>query len=75
MPAATFFVTRTTMPRSHKTLPRLFVEVPLAAGARLELGREHTNYLLTVLRMKVADALIVFNAPCARMLAMITGSP
>lgn len=49
------------MPRSHKTLPRLFVEAPLAAGARLELGRDHTNYLLTVLRMKQADGLVVFN--------------
>ncbi len=49
------------MPRSHKTLPRLYIEVPLGAGAKLELGREHTNYLLTVLRMKQADALVVFN--------------
>lgn len=49
------------MPRSHKTLPRLYVEAPLAAGISLDLGRDHTNYLLTVLRMKQADALIVFN--------------
>jgi 16S rRNA (uracil1498-N3)-methyltransferase len=49
------------MPRSHKTLPRLFVEAPLAAGAQLELGRDHTNYLLTVLRMKRDEALILFN--------------
>lgn len=49
------------MPRSHKTLPRLYVEAPLATGATLELGREHTNYLLTVLRMKKDDALVVFN--------------
>ncbi|MDB5542451.1 MAG: Ribosomal small subunit methyltransferase [Devosia sp.] len=49
------------MPRSHKTLPRLFVEAPLAAGAALALDREPTNYLLTVLRMKKADALVVFN--------------
>ena len=49
------------MPRTHKTLPRLFVEAPLAAGATLELSREHTNYLLNVLRMKKPDALVVFN--------------
>jgi len=49
------------MPRSHKTLPRLFVEAPLGAGAQLEMGRDHTNYLLTVLRMKKDEALIVFN--------------
>lgn len=49
------------MPRSHKTLPRLYVEASLAAGGQLELGRDHTNYLLNVLRMKQADALVVFN--------------
>lgn len=49
------------MPRSHKTLPRLYIEAPLAAGKLLELGRDHTNYLLSVLRMKAADALVVFN--------------
>jgi 16S rRNA (uracil1498-N3)-methyltransferase len=59
------------MPRSHKTLPRLFLEAPLAAGAKLELGREHTNYLLTVLRMKQADALVVFNGKDGAWMAKI----
>lgn len=59
------------MPRSHKTLPRLFIEAPLAAGAKLELGREHTNYLLTVLRMKQADALVVFNGKDGAWMAKI----
>ena len=59
------------MPRSHKTLPRLFIEAPLAAGAKLELGREHTNYLLTVLRMKQADALVVFNGKDGAWMARI----
>lgn len=59
------------MPRSHKTLPRLFIEAPLAAGAKLELGREHTNYLLTVLRMKQADALVVFNGTDGAWMARI----
>lgn len=49
------------MPRSHKTLPRLFVEGPLGAGGMLELSREHTNYLLNVLRMKADEAVVVFN--------------
>jgi 16S rRNA (uracil1498-N3)-methyltransferase len=49
------------MPRTHKTLPRLYVEAPLSAGASLEMSREHTNYLLNVLRMKKPDALVVFN--------------
>ena len=59
------------MPRSHKTLPRLFIEAPLAAGAKLELGRDHTNYLLTVLRMKQADALVVFNGTDGAWMARI----
>ena len=49
------------MPRAHKTLPRLFVDAPLAAGGRLELEREPTNYLVSVLRMKAGEALVVFN--------------
>ncbi len=49
------------MPRSHKTLSRLFVDAPLAAGASLELGRDQTNYVLTVMRMKAGEALVVFN--------------
>jgi 16S rRNA (uracil1498-N3)-methyltransferase len=56
-----FRLTPITMPRSHKTLPRLYVVAPLSAGASLELSREHTNYLLTVLRMKVGEALVLFN--------------
>lgn len=59
------------MPRSHKTLPRLYVEMPLAAEASLELGRDQTNYLLTVLRMKRDDALVVFNGRDGAWLARI----
>ena len=49
------------MPRTHKSLPRLYLDAPLAAGQRIGLEREHTNYLLTVLRMKAGEAVIVFN--------------
>jgi len=49
------------MPRTHKSLPRLYLDTPLAAGARIALEREHTNYLLTVLRMKEGEAVVVFN--------------
>ena len=40
---------------------RLFVEADLAAGARLDAGREQANYLLNVLRLKDGDAILVFN--------------
>jgi len=49
------------MPRTHKSLPRLYLDTPLAAGTQIALEREHTNYLLTVLRMKAGEAVIVFN--------------
>lgn len=59
------------MPRSHKSLPRLFVEARLAPGTELQLGRDHTNYLLNVLRMKAPDALVVFNGVDGSWLARI----
>lgn len=49
------------MPRTHKSLPRLYLDTPLAAGGRIALERDHTNYLLTVLRMKAGEAVVVFN--------------
>jgi 16S rRNA (uracil1498-N3)-methyltransferase len=49
------------MPRTHKSLPRLYLDTPLAAGTLIELERDHTNYLLTVLRMKAGESLVVFN--------------
>lgn len=60
------------MPRSHKSLPRLFVEAPLAAGNTLDLSRDHTNYLLNVLRLKAGDALILFNGRDGAWMARIT---
>ena len=41
--------------------PRLFVEAPLAAGARISLDRDQANYLGNVLRRKAGDSVLVFN--------------
>lgn len=41
--------------------PRLFVEAPLQAGARIALDRGQANYLLNVLRLKAGDPVLVFN--------------
>ncbi|NIX76651.1 16S rRNA (uracil(1498)-N(3))-methyltransferase [Microvirga terricola] len=41
--------------------PRLFVESPLAAGARIALDRAQANYLLNVLRLGTGDAVLIFN--------------
>ena len=40
---------------------RLFVEVPLAAGAMVPLERDQVNYLVNVLRMKPGAPVLAFN--------------
>ena len=40
---------------------RLFVTAGLAAGASIAATREQANYLLTVLRLKDGDTILVFN--------------
>ena len=41
--------------------PRLFVDAPLAPGARVPLDRGQANYLLNVLRLRAGEAVLVFN--------------
>jgi 16S rRNA (uracil1498-N3)-methyltransferase len=41
--------------------PRLFVDAPLATGGRVPVDRAQANYLLSVLRLKAGDAVLVFN--------------
>jgi 16S rRNA (uracil1498-N3)-methyltransferase len=41
--------------------PRLFVQAPLAQGARVALDRAQANYLLNVLRLRGGDTVLVFN--------------
>jgi 16S rRNA (uracil1498-N3)-methyltransferase len=40
---------------------RLYVDAPLADGARVTLSREQANYLLNVLRLAAGDSVIIFN--------------
>lgn len=40
---------------------RLFVDMPLAGGLSVELGRDGANYLKNVLRMSIGDELLLFN--------------
>lgn len=40
---------------------RLFVDQPLAEGARLALDRDQSRYLLTVMRRAVGDAVLLFD--------------
>jgi 16S rRNA (uracil1498-N3)-methyltransferase len=41
--------------------PRLFVDAPLQAGARISLDRGQANYLLNVLRLRDGESVLVFN--------------
>ncbi|UVF18725.1 16S rRNA (uracil(1498)-N(3))-methyltransferase [Microvirga terrae] len=41
--------------------PRLFVDTPLQAGARIPLDRGQANYLLNVLRLKAGESVLIFN--------------
>jgi 16S rRNA (uracil1498-N3)-methyltransferase len=59
------------MPRQYKSFPRLYVEHPLGKGETITLGREQTNYLISVLRMKAGDSVILFNGSDGAWLAKI----
>jgi 16S rRNA (uracil1498-N3)-methyltransferase len=59
------------MPRQYKSFPRLYVEHPLGKGETITLGREQTNYLISVLRMKAGDSVILFNGTDGAWLAKI----
>jgi 16S rRNA (uracil1498-N3)-methyltransferase len=49
------------MTRLDFTSQRLFVDAPLNEGARIELNREQSNYLLNVLRLGDGARLLIFN--------------
>lgn len=60
------------MPRTYKSFARMFVTADLRSGASLTLGHEQTSYLVSVLRMKAGDSLILFNGRDGAWLARIT---
>jgi len=49
------------MPRSHATLPRLHVDMPLADGVELTLGKDQVTHLVSVLRRTAGDRVVLFN--------------
>src|ERR687890_478249 len=49
------------MPAYDFSAPRLYVDAPLAAGARLPVERAQANYLLNVLRLGSGGSVLVFN--------------
>jgi 16S rRNA (uracil1498-N3)-methyltransferase len=60
------------MPRSHASLPRLFVEPDLVVGTSLALGKEQSLYLAAVLRKAVGDEVVLFNGRDGAWLCRIT---
>ena len=54
-----------------KSLPRLYVETSLGAGARVELDAAPANYLGNVMRLKEGDRLLVFDGKSGEWLAEI----
>lgn len=54
-----------------KSLPRLYVETPLGAGARVDLDAAQANYLGNVMRLKEGDRLLVFDGMSGEWLAEI----
>jgi len=59
------------MPRTHKSLQRLYIDAPLAPVGTLKLERDQTNYLVNVLRKRPGDEVIVFNGKDGAWLASI----
>lgn len=59
------------MPRTHKTLPRLFIDIAMSAGVEIELDKDQTNYLVNVLRRGAGDQCVVFNGRDGAFLAEI----
>ena len=61
------------MPDLDFRSPRLYVPLPLAAGGRVPLDRDQTNYLGNVLRLAAGDRVLAFNGADGEWQAMIGG--
>src|SRR3984957_11304522 len=61
------------MPLHDFRKPRLFVDATLESGATVGLGRDQSNYLGNVLRLKAGDTILAFNGRDGEWLASITG--
>ncbi len=59
------------MPRDYKSFARLFVEPALTAGGSVTLGKEQTNHLFSVLRLRDGDSVVLFNGRDGAWLAKI----
>ena len=62
------------MPRTRASLPRLYVEHPLANGESVDLGKEQSLYLAAVLRKAAGDEVVLFNGRDGAWLGSITSA-
>ena len=60
------------MPRSHASLPRLFVDADLAQGGEVALNKDQSLYLAAVLRKSVGDEVVLFNGRDGAWLCRLT---
>ncbi|WP_375449769.1 16S rRNA (uracil(1498)-N(3))-methyltransferase [uncultured Devosia sp.] len=61
------------MPRTHASLPRLYVEPDLGQDTPITLGKEQSLYLAAVLRKTVGDTVVLFNGRDGAWLCRLTG--
>jgi len=61
-----------TMPRTHATLPRLFITPDLATGTQIALDKDQSLYLAAVLRKTVGDEVVLFNGRDGAWLARLS---
>src|SRR5271169_5786375 len=62
------------MPHYDFRTPRVFLNIPLAAGRTASFDRAQANYLFNVLRLKQGDELLLFNGCDGEWRARITGT-
>jgi 16S rRNA (uracil1498-N3)-methyltransferase len=61
------------MPQYDFRAPRLYVDAPLSAGARVALDRDQANYLGNVMRLSSGAKILVFNGRDGEWQAEIAG--
>lgn len=62
------------MARPDSRSPRLYVAEPLYAGASVALASSQTHYLVTVLRLRTDDSVLVFNGRDGEWRARLVGA-
>lgn len=61
-----------SMPRTHASLPRLYVGHDLAGGGTVDLSKEQSLYLAAVLRKQIGDDVVLFNGRDGAWLGRLT---